>query len=311
MKPLNRSHAWLIAAALAAFLAVSSACAGSDDSDNVPPSGEFGVVSSDGDAGNGDESAPSGATTGGEQSSGATQQSQLGRKLIRTATIEIETDSVSQKFEDIGNIAVSSGGLVFSSQFGNDGKRQTASITIRVPNDRYAEVLGQLRRLGEVREEHSNATDVTEEFTDLSSSLTNLQATEREYLELLNSANNVDEILVMQDRINGTRSQIEQVQGRINLIGNQSDYATITTHLMPGLVAASSDDGGRTSVGDVAAEAFDASLAVLYGLAVVTVAIAAFAWWLLPLAAIGVYLGRRQMKQDRARNQAPPPPKAP
>ena len=307
MKPLNRSHAWLTAAALAAILAVSSACAGDDDSDSAPPGGGFGAVG-DGDGG---DDAPSGVSNGDSQDSGATQQSQLGRKLIRTATIEIETDSVSQKFEDISNIAVSSGGLVFSSQFGNDGKRQTASITIRVPNERYEEVLGQLRRLGDVREEHSNATDVTEEFTDLSSNLTNLQATEREYLDLLGNAQNVDEILVMQDRINGTRSQIEQVQGRINLIGNQSDYATITTHLMPGLGAASSDDGGRASVGEVAAEAFDSSLAVLYGLAVVTVAIAAFAWWLLPLAAIGLYLGRRQLKHDRARNEAPPPPTAP
>jgi hypothetical protein len=249
----------------------------------------------------------SGATTGQESAPrSASSQSLLDRKLIRTATISLEADSVSQRFEDISNIAVSSGGLVFSSSFGNDGEEQTASITIRVPNDSYESVLGQLRRLGEVRSEQSNASDVTEEYTDLQSSLTNLQATEREYLKLLAQAQTVDEILLVQDRINGTRAQIDQIQGRLNLLGNQTDLATITAHLTP-VVAPPPADDDASSVSEVAQEAFDASIAVLMGILVVAIAVGAFSWWLLPLAALGVYLGRRQMKQDRARNQAPPP----
>jgi hypothetical protein len=235
----------------------------------------------------------------------APAQQMLDRKLIRTATMTIETDAVSQKFEDIGNIAVSSGGLVFSSQFGNDGNRQTASITIRVPNARYEDVLAQLRRLGYVRNENSNANDVTEQYTDLQSNLTNLQATEREYLKLLTQAQSIDNILVVQDRINGTRSQIDQIQGRLNLMTNQTDLATITAHLTPPI--ASPADEGTTSISEVAKTAFASSLAVLRGLTIAAVAIAAFAWWLLPLAGVGGYLGWRQRKLDRARAEVRPP----
>ena len=324
MERFNRSRGWLITAALVGALALSAACSRSDDSDSASrgddgaPSVLGGQSSTDEFKGADGDAAETGQTFGepiaggavapnDTSAGGAASQQLLDRKLIRTATIQIETDAVSQKFEDISNIAVSSGGLVFSSQFGNDGERQTASITIRVPNERYEEVLNQLRRLGDVRSENSNATDVTEEFTDLQSNLTNLQATEREYLKLLTQAGTIDEILVVQDRINVTRSQIDQIQGRLNLIGNQTDLATITAHLTPVLAQPPTEDKSSVGIGEFAENAFESSLAVLFGIAVVLIAIGAFSWWLLPLAAAGIYLGRRQMKQDRTRNQTPPP----
>jgi hypothetical protein len=315
MNRFCRHRGWLVSAALTGVLAFAAACSGESvpndaSTDKVAlqdgaqsSAGDrdgFAEPSSDGLPDSGSASAPADTAPG-----GASQPALLDRKLIRTATIQIETDAVSQKFEDVSNIALSAGGLVFSSQFGNDGEKQTASITIRVPNDRYAEVLAQLRRLGEVRSEQSNASDVTEEFTDLQSNLNNLQATEREYLKLLTQAGSIDEILTVQDRINSTRAQIEQIQGRINLLGNQTDLATITAHLTPPAVAP--DDGGASGPIEVAEQAFDASLATLMGIAVVLIAVAAYSWWLLPLAAIGIYLGRRQVKQDRARSQTPPP----
>jgi uncharacterized protein DUF4349 len=327
MKGTINGHGWLIAAALVGALTLTAACGGDSDSDASPGDGARiagqGSTNSGGDSdkfGSRDdafvpfegssEAAPSGVAAGTQDNSGgALLPALLDRKLIRTATIQIETGQVSQKFEDVANIAVSSGGLVFSSSFGNDGEQQNASITIRVPNDRYESVLAQLRRLGDVRAEQSNASDVTEEFTDLQSNLTNLLATEREYLKLLTQAQTIDEILTVQDRINSTGGQIEQVQGRLNLLGNQTDLATITAHLTP-VIAKPADDTASSPL-EVASEAFEASLAVLVGIAIVLIAIAAFSWWLLPLAAIGIYLGRRQMKQDRGRNQTPPPATAP
>jgi hypothetical protein len=238
--------------------------------------------------------APSGAIAPSDGSDGAAASQLLDRKQILTATIQIETDAVSQKFEDIGNIALGAGGVVFSSSFGNDGDKQAASATIRVPNDRYQEVLGQLRKLGTVKREESAGNDVTGEYTDLQSRLRNLQATERQYLDLLSKATNINDILTVQDRVNATRSEIEQIQGRINLLDNQTDLATITVHLFPPAVVASEGGGGAGL--DVAKDAFLASVAVLRGIGIGALAVAAFSWWLVPLAAVGVYVGRRQMR---------------
>jgi len=237
------------------------------------------------------------------QSAGATTQgsggsvplaSQLDRKIIRVATVSIATDEVSRRFEDVGNIAAGAGGIVASSSFGHSGDHQTASVTIKVPADRYQDVLRELRGLGEVRDESSNANDVTEEYTDLNSQLRNLQATERQYLEFLARAANIGEVLQVQDRLSAVRAEIEQVQGRINLLGNSTELATITVHLNPPAVAKDQPaDEGRTSPREVAEDAFAASIDVLNGALIVVVAVAAFAWWVVPVTIVGLIVLRR------------------
>ena len=179
---------------------------------------------------------------------------------------------------------------------------------VRVPGERYQEVLNELRRLGDVRTEQSTASDVTAEYTDLQSRLRNLQATAAQYLTLLQRAETINDILIVQDRLNVVRLEIEQVQGRIQLLTNQTDLATITVHLTPPALQPKPDEnGGADSPLEVAKEAFEASLMVLLGIVTVGFAIVAFSWWLIPLAAAGAYLARRQMRLDRERRQAPPP----
>jgi len=326
----TQKHHWLAGIALTALLAIVVACGSDNAADSSvrgdgaasgPFSGDEATSNTDSIRANdrdsstlaeafdtsGEAPAPSSGIVPQGDPSGAASAALLGRKQILSAIFTIETDQVSQKFEEIGAIAVSSGGLVFSSSYGNDGEHQTASATIRVPSDLYQDVLVRLRDLGVVKNEDSDGTDVTGEFTDLHSRLTNLQASEREYLKLLARAGTIEEILIVQDRINNERAQIEQVQGRINLLENQTDLATITVHLTPPVPRKTApDDGGAQNPIEVAAEAFDASLAVLLGIATVALAVGAFSWWLLPLAGAGWYFGRRQMRADRERGQTPP-----
>lgn len=307
------SHSWRTAFVVMAFAAAVSfafACGGSDDDggDGFGRVESGGVPSSDGDdlAGSSGAKAPSGTTAGEGSSDGSANPALLlDRKLIRTATMRIETDAVSEKFEEIGNIAVSSGGLVFSSSFGNNGESQTASITIRIPGERYEDALVRLRKLGEVREENSSSSDVTTEYTDLNSQLTNLQATERGYLTLLGRAGTIEEILVVQDRLQGVRSQIEQTQGRINLLTNQTDLATITVHLAPVIAGKTGDGNGIGSPIEVAEEAWEASLATLLGLSIVVIAVVAYGWWLAPVG-VGVWYVVRRISADRERRASPP-----
>src|SRR3972149_7655643 len=95
----------------------------------------------------------------------------------------------------------------------------------------------------QVRSERSEASEVTEEYTDLEARLRNLEATEASYLELLTGAGDIPDILLVQDRLSQVRQEIEQVQGRINLLDNLTDLATITIQLS--LPAAAVGGGGR------------------------------------------------------------------
>ncbi len=330
-----KNHRWLVATALVAAVALAAACGGSTS--KLPAAGSAPRNSGGGsstelqssapppsDAAKGgvkSSSAPTGdVVTGGAGSTGTADGGaspdqlppQLDRKIIQTATLSIESGEVSKKFEDAGNIAAAAGGFVSSSSFGNSGDRQTASVTIRVPGNAYQRVLGDLRKLGDVKSEDSGANDVTEQYTDLASRLRNLQATEARYSEFLGKAQNITEVLTVQDRLNSTRGEIEQVQGRINLLDHQTDMATITLHLDPPPIAKAEPPkpAGSRSPFTVAADSFQASLAVLLGLATVALAVAAFSWWLVPVGAVAAYVARRQQRAMQNNRQAPPPPPA-
>lgn len=234
--------------------------------------------------------------------------SQLDRKIIMTATLDLATDAVSKRYEDVGNIASSAGGFIASSTFGSSGDQQTASVTIRVPAASYQQALNDLRKLGDVKGEQSNANDVTEEYTDLQSRLRNLKATQEQYLAFLLKAADITQVLAVQDRLNSTRADIEQVQGRINLVDHQSDLATITVHLSPPFVAKTDQPNKTAKHGplEVAADSFEASLAVLVGIATVMLAVAAFSWWLVPVLAVAYLIARRQRTPRAAAASDPP-----
>jgi hypothetical protein len=321
--PRQRRH-WPLAGLAAIVLVLGAACAGDaleSDAGSGPPAVSDGRQAGDDFAkGGGDEAetgslaydanAPiPGTASGGEQSS---FPGILDRKIIMTATITLESDEVSKRFEDVGNLAASYGGFIASSSFGNSGDEQTASITIRVPAQSYQSVLSELRRFGDVKGEQSSASDVTEEYTDLDSRLRNLRGIEAQYLEFLTRAMTIDEILTVQDRLNATRLEIEQVQGRINLLDNQADLATITIHLEPPFVAKTEPKGdGTTNPVEALENGWEASLAVLTGVAAVALAVIAFSWWLVPVGVAGAYALRRFGKTVTGRTPpAPSPPSA-
>lgn len=210
------------------------------------------------------------------------------RKIVQTASLRLQVKEVGASFEEAGRIATAAGGFVASSSFAYQGEQQIASMTIRVPATRYQEVLGQLRALGvKVDAESSNASDVTEEYSDLSARLRNLEAAEAQLLALLARADTIGEVLQVQDRINGVRGEIEQVKGRMALLDKLSDLATITAHLRPEVVVAKVDARG-TKLGDAVSEAWDASIEFLGGVAAVVLTGVVFLWWL-PLAGAPAY----------------------
>jgi hypothetical protein len=80
------------------------------------------------------------------------------------------------------------------------------------------------------------------------------------------------------------------VQGRVNLLDNLTDLATITVHMRP--AAVSVDGGGGSGISGAAENAWEASLDSLRGIATAVVVVAAYSWWLLPPLALLVLAAR-------------------
>jgi hypothetical protein len=231
---------------------------------------------------------------------GATSADILGRTIIRNGSVALEVESVAESFEAVRSVATANGGFVADSTFyggssatdEDDGSR-FASLTLRVPSERFEQVVADLRALAiEVTSISTSSQDVTGEVTDLESDLRNLRAVESQYLELLGRADAIGEVLQVQDRLNQTRSQIERIEGRLALLESLADLATLRVELRTPLapVVAEAGDSGPL---DAARAGWEASLATLSAIASVGLAVAVFSWWLLPVVAVVLLALRR------------------
>lgn len=251
--------------------------------------------------------------TTGSDGSGSTLPSLLDRKVILNATLGLGVNDVAAAFSEASRLTRSSGGYVEKSSYtGSDAadtKQHAASLTLRVPADQYDSLLAGLRGIAgaKVNSEGSKSSEVTEQYTDLQSRLRNLERTEQSYLKLLEQAKSIQDILTVNDRLDSVRAQIEQIQGRLNVLDKMTDLATIDLTLSPIVPGkAEPKTGGPKTFSEAMADAWEWSLDTLrYAAAGGAVALVALGWLFIPLVALALLVRRWRHRRPQP---APQPP---
>jgi hypothetical protein len=286
----NRSKLGLLALAGAATLAlILAACGedtgGGDDAMGLPnpANGDAPALPPVGGESEGDESVALGPDS---QSGDA--QSITERKITRNASLELTVENVLDSVQQVEGITIAAGGFVSSSSLAvtegdEDEDIETATVKIRVPADTYNDVISGLRDIGEVRAQSSETQEVTQEYTDLQSRLRNLEATEGRYLDLLSRAETIPDILSLDDRLSSVRGEIEQVQGRVNVLDDLTDLATISVRLVLPVVVEPAEGDGQGWAAEAWEKSWDASQGVLVVVGTIAIATLVFLpWFLIP-----------------------------
>jgi Domain of unknown function (DUF4349) len=171
----------------------------------------------------------------------------LERVILKNASVNITVNNSAAKVAEITAMAESMGGWVVSSNSysstNNAGEPVTyGSITVRVPAERLHEAIERIKTdVISVESESINGQDVTQEYVDLSSQLTNLQATERQLQTVMESARRVEDVLAVQRELTHVQGQIETIQGRLKYFDEASTFSSIQVEVrppMPGVVEA-------------------------------------------------------------------------
>jgi hypothetical protein len=218
----------------------------------------------------------------------------LDRMVIRTAQLTVEVQDMESALAHARAIASQAGGYVSASnthvERDDDQDRMVADLTLQVRSDAADSAMSDLRALGKVTSETSGSQDVTDEYVDLDSNLRNLQASETAILKLMDKATQISDVLSLQRELTNVRGQIERIQGRKTYLERRTDMATITLSLrLPPAIPTAVTSGAWDPVA-TALRGWQASLAVLRGIANVVIVVAAFSWWLLPVLAVGAYV---------------------
>jgi hypothetical protein len=154
--------------------------------------------------------------------------------IVRNGDMSLVVEDVIGARDKIAQLAVTFGGYVVSSSIYGEEQDKKGNIEIRVPDDKFDQALSELRGLAvRVDSESTSSQDVTEEYVDLQSRLSNAEATERQYLALLDEAKDVQDILSIYQSLSQVRQDIEQIKGRMQYLERTVSMSLISVYLKP------------------------------------------------------------------------------
>jgi|GEM_PF-5094637 len=155
------------------------------------------------------------------------------RKLIRTADLTIEVESIPLSVSKITKIVDEVGGYISHSTLSGEEQSQVADLTVRIPREHFQECLDRVSLIGKVKNKEVNAEDITEEYIDLEARLHNKKVEEARLLKILDKAFKVRDILEIENELSRVRGEIEQFEARKRLLSNQVEYSSINITLVP------------------------------------------------------------------------------
>lgn len=161
------------------------------------------------------------------------------RLVIKNADLAIVVADPKARMDEIAKLAESMGGFVVSSNlyqtyYGpNSIEVPEATITIRVPSEKLNEALDAIKE-GAVDVDYENITgqDVTSVYVDLQSQLKARQAAEKKLLEILDAADETEDVLAVYQQLQYIQSEIEVLKGQIQYYDESVALSAVSVRLI-------------------------------------------------------------------------------
>ncbi len=150
------------------------------------------------------------------------------RKLIKNGSISFESRNVQKTKIEIEKICKELNAYISNESKNNFGDRLQYTQTIRIPANKFDELLFKIEPLAiSIEDRTINTQDVTEEFIDVEARLKTKKELELRYHEILKQAKTVADIISIEGQIANVRSEIESMEGRMNYLKNQVSFSTL------------------------------------------------------------------------------------
>ncbi|MFD5400095.1 DUF4349 domain-containing protein [Streptomyces griseorubiginosus] len=221
--------------------------------------------------------------------------------IIRTASLTVQVKNVPKALDAARATTENAGGFVGKETTTRDeeGHEQT-QVVLRVPVEKYDEVLADLQGAGKLLERTANAQDVTDQVVDVDSRIATQRASVARIRELMDKATKLSDVVTLEGELSSREADLESLLARQASLKDRTTLATITLSLAekPVVRAEKDDDPG---VADALAGGWDAFVTMLRW---IVMALAAVLPFLVGLALI-VLVWLRLIRPRLPRRPAP------
>ncbi len=159
---------------------------------------------------------------------------EIGHKIIYSGEVMMETLSFEESVEKIQRYVKGIGGYAESSfiegrRISETSKpsRRTAVFTFRIPQQQFHSFSENLKEYGNVLSSSTHGENITEKYFDTEARLKSLVIQEERMLNLLERAENIEDILRIESELANLRYQIENLTGTLQKWDNLVQFSTI------------------------------------------------------------------------------------
>ena len=150
------------------------------------------------------------------------------RKVTKTGEIRFQTSSSGKTKEQIQKAVTELKGYISSDNTSTIDKRKENTLEIRIPSANFDKLMTNVAENAlKVDFRNVQMLDVTEEFIDLDKRIGTKKELEARYIQLLQKATKVEEILKIEEQIGNLRADIESAEGRLKYLNDQVDFSTL------------------------------------------------------------------------------------
>lgn len=158
------------------------------------------------------------------------------RKIYYVVDLNIQTEDINKSIEEFTNVALSYNGYLSNSDINQDS---ICYITYRVPTDKLNDFINNIKNnaLSEVESEKIKTTDITTQYNEVDARLEVLNSSRISYINLLEKAESITDIITIQTRIEEIDSEILKLEKEKSAYDNLIDYSTINIQLYEGNIS--------------------------------------------------------------------------
>ncbi|MEV4884977.1 DUF4349 domain-containing protein [Chitinophaga ginsengisegetis] len=153
----------------------------------------------------------------------------ISQKIIKNAVLRFSTSDFEACKKRIADTVKKYGGYIASEKQENTNMQWRNEVAIKVPAAAFEQCVESLTGgASRVDEKSITSTDVTEEYVDLDARMKARLAVEQRYVQILQQAKNVKEILEVEAQLKSIREEIESAKGRLQYMDHHVAYSNIS-----------------------------------------------------------------------------------
>ena len=152
------------------------------------------------------------------------------RSVIRTGQVVVTNKDVAAARSELTGVLDTLGGDIDHEQTQSDakGRMVRATVTVRVPVDRFQEAMTALGELGKVKRSESSSRDVTAEVIDVDERVQTLANSLDRLQGFQDDAKSIDDLIRYENEITEREAELQSMRSQQAYLRDQTTMSTIT-----------------------------------------------------------------------------------